>query len=151
MTDFPTAKVEFIGEHSLADLPRLFTTFIQDPKNPLNQQEQLAWQKASEATLESCNEIYSLLGVKLRPEDVRGESAYQEDLPKIVTELKSAGVAVDSEGAVVVPIPDYASPLMIRKTRMMRGNAETDGGFLYGTTDLAAIRYRIEKLGCAVV
>jgi arginyl-tRNA synthetase len=137
VTDFPTAEVEFIGEHSLAELPRLFTTFIQDPKNPLNRQEQLAWRKASEATLESCKEIYSMLGVKLRPEDIRGESAYQNDLPEIVSELKSSGVAIDSEGAVVVQIPSYESPLMIEKS---------DGGYLYGTTDLAAIRYRIREL-----
>jgi len=137
VTDFPTAKVEFIGAHSLADLPRLFTTFIQDPKNPRNRQEQLAWRKASDATLETCNEIYSLLGVKLRPEDIRGESAYQDDLPKIVSELKSTGTAADSEGAVVVTVPNYESPLMIEKS---------DGGYLYGTTDLAAIRYRIRDL-----
>jgi arginyl-tRNA synthetase len=137
-TDSPTAEVEFIGKHSLASLPRLFTTFIQDPKNPLNRQEQLAWRKASEATLESCKEIYSLLEVKLRPEDIRGESAYQNDLSEIVAELISSGVAVDSEGAVVVHVPDYESPLMIEKS---------DGGYLYGTTDLAAIRYRIIQLG----
>ncbi len=138
VTDFPTAQIEIIGDRSLAELPRLFTTYIQNPHESRNRQEQLAWRKASEATLEACKEIYSLLGVKLRPEDIRGESAYQNDLPEIVSELKSSGVAVDSEGAVVVPIPDYESPLMIEKS---------DGGYLYGTTDLAAIRYRITKLG----
>jgi arginyl-tRNA synthetase len=132
-TDFPTARVEFIGEHSLAELPRLFTTFIQDPKNPLNRQEQLAWRKARDATLKTCQEIYAQLGVKLTPGDVRGESDYQDDLPVIVAELKSAGIAVESEGALVVHVPGYGSPLIIQKT---------DGGYLYGTTDLAAIRYR---------
>ena len=137
-TDHPAAKDELVDEkNSLASLPRLFTTFIQDPKNPKNRQEELAWRKASEATLESCNEIYSQLGVKLRPQDVRGESAYQDDLPGIVAELKSAGIAVESEGAVVVEVPGYESPLMIQKS---------DGGYLYGTTDLAAIRYRILTL-----
>jgi arginyl-tRNA synthetase len=138
VTDFPTAKIEMIDDRSLADLPRLFTTYIQNPDDTRNQQEQLAWRKASEATLETCREIYTMLGVKLRPEDIRGESAYQKELPEIVSELKSSGIAVDSEGAVVVTIPNYESPLMIRKT---------DGGYLYGTTDLAAIRYRINKLG----
>jgi arginyl-tRNA synthetase len=138
VTDLPTAKVEMIGDHSLAELPRYFTTFIQNPADPRNKQEQLAWRKASEATLESVKEIYALLGVKLRPEDIRGESAYQADLPGIVNDLKTAGVAVESEGAIVVPIPDYESPLMIQKS---------DGGYLYGTTDLAAIKYRIVKLG----
>jgi arginyl-tRNA synthetase len=137
VTDFPTASTEIIRDRSLADLPRLFTTFIQNPHESDNHQEQLAWQKASEATLETVNEIYSLLGVKLRPEDIRGESAYQDDLPKIVSELKSSGTAADSEGAIVVTVPNYESPLMIEKS---------DGGYLYGTTDLAAIRYRIRDL-----
>jgi arginyl-tRNA synthetase len=137
VTDHPAAKSQLIDKYWLADLPRVFTRFIQDPKDPHNRQEQLAWRKASEATLESCNEIYSLLGVKLQPQDIRGESAYQDDLPGIVAELHSSGVAVDSEGAVVVPIPGYESPLMIEKS---------DGGYLYGTTDLAAIKYRINQL-----
>jgi arginyl-tRNA synthetase len=138
VTDHPAAKDELIEGNSLASLPRLFTTYIQDPKNPKNRQEELAWRKASEATLESCNEIYSQLGVKLTPADVRGESAYQDDLPAIVAELQSAGIAVESEGAIVVEVPGYESPLMIKKS---------DGGYLYGTTDLAAIRYRILTLG----
>jgi arginyl-tRNA synthetase len=137
-TDGNAAETEMIGGNSLASLPRLFTTFIQDPKNPANKQEELAWRKASEATLETCNEIYTKLGVKLLPGDVRGESAYQDDLPGVVAELKAAKIAVESEGATVVMVPGYEAPLMIQKS---------DGGFLYGTTDLAAIRYRITKLG----
>jgi len=137
-TEHPAAKDEMIGGHSLADLPRLITTFIQNPKLSQNRQEELAWIKAREVTLKTCDEIYSQLGVKLRPQDVRGESAYQDDLPTIVSELKSAGIAVESEGAIVVEVPGYESPLMIKKS---------DGGYLYGTTDLAAIRYRILTLG----
>ncbi|MGD0390699.1 MAG: arginine--tRNA ligase [Tepidisphaeraceae bacterium] len=139
-TEHPAAKDEVIDQegNSLADLPRLITTFIQNPKISKNRQEELAWIKAREVTLKTCEEIYSQLGVKLRPEDVRGESAYQDDLPVIVAELKSASIAVESEGAIVVEVPGYESPLMIQKS---------DGGYLYGTTDLAAIRYRILTLG----
>ncbi|HEX4054480.1 MAG TPA: arginine--tRNA ligase [Tepidisphaeraceae bacterium] len=137
-TESKAAEQEFIGKDSLASLPRLFTTFIQNPKDPRNFQEKEAWLKAREATLETCAEIYAQLGVKLMPQDVRGESDYQDDLPGIVADLKSAGIAVESEGAIVVQVPGYESPLIIKKS---------DGGYLYGTTDLAAIRYRITKLG----
>ncbi|MGD0540521.1 MAG: arginine--tRNA ligase [Tepidisphaeraceae bacterium] len=137
-TECKAAESEMIQSHSLASLPRLFTTFIQNPQDSRNLQEKLAWEKAREATLETCDEIYRNLGVKLAPGDVRGESAYQDDLGKIVAELKSSGIAVESEGAVVVMAPGYESPLMIQKS---------DGGYLYGTTDLAAIRYRITRLG----
>jgi arginyl-tRNA synthetase len=137
-TDAKAAEGEMIGGHSLASLPRLFTTYIQNPQDSRNLQEKLAWEKAREATLETCNEIYAKLGVKLSPGDVRGESAYQDDLPGVVAELKERGIAVESEGATVVQVPGYEAPLMIQKS---------DGGFLYGTTDLAAIRYRIRQLG----
>jgi arginyl-tRNA synthetase len=142
-TSLPVAQTVYIshpahGRRSLADLPRLFTTFIQDPENPQNRQEKLAWEKSREATLKTCAEIYGELGVKLSPGDVRGESSYQADLPGIVEDLKKSGLAVESEGAVVVRIPGFEAPLMIRKS---------DGGYLYGTTDLAAIRYRIRVLG----
>jgi len=137
-TENPAAKTEMIGADSLADLPRRLTTFIQKPNDPRNQQERLAWQKARDVTLETVSRIYAQLDVKLKPADVRGESAYQDDLSGIVDELMSAGVAVESEGAIVVTVPGYGAPLMIRKS---------DGGFLYGTTDLAAIRYRIKTLG----
>ena len=82
--------------------------------------------------------IYKRLNVKLVPADDRGESSYNGSLPTIVQELKSQNIATDSEGAVVVFIdgPDK-TPLIIQKS---------DGGYLYGTTDLAAIRYRINEL-----
>jgi arginyl-tRNA synthetase len=137
-TENPAAQTEMIGADSLANLPRRLTTFIQNPGDPRNQQERLAWQKARDVTLETVSRIYAQLDVKLKPADVRGESAYQDDLPSIVDELMAAGVAVESEGAIVVPVPGYEAPLIIRKS---------DGGFLYGTTDLAAIRYRIKTLG----
>jgi arginyl-tRNA synthetase len=66
-----------------------------------------------------------------------GESTYQNMLADTVSQLKSAGIAKESEGAVVVPVPGYDSPLIIQKS---------DGGYLYGTTDLAAIRFRMEKI-----
>ncbi len=137
-TENPAAEKEIIEGYSLAEIPRRLTTFIQNPNDPRNQQERLAWQKARDVTLETVNRIYAQLDVKLQPGDVRGESDYQDDLPFVVEELMSAGVAVQSEGAIVVPVPGYEAPLMIRKS---------DGGFLYGTTDLAAIRYRIKTLG----
>jgi arginyl-tRNA synthetase len=81
--------------------------------------------------------IYDRLGVKLTPTDERGESSYNNELASVVAELKSKNIAVESQGAVVVPVPGYESPLIIQKS---------DGGYLYGTTDLAAIRYRMQDL-----
>jgi arginyl-tRNA synthetase len=89
-------------------------------------------------------DLYRFLGVLLRPEDIRPESSYREALPAVVGELKGAGLAVLSEGALCVFPPGFRTrdgeplPLIIRKS---------DGGYTYETTDLAAIRHRARELG----
>jgi len=142
VTDAAAAETELIQHpdhrgHSLAEMPRLFTTFIQNPDNEKNKQERLAWSKARDATLETCDEIYSQLGVRLTPADVRGESSYKDMLAQVVADLEADGIAEKSEGAIVVKVPGFEFPLIIKKS---------DGSYLYGTTDLAAIRYRIREL-----
>ena len=87
--------------------------------------------------------IYDTLGVNLNKEHERGESTYNDSLPDIVTELKKMEVAVESDGAVCVFPEGFKNkegqplPFMIQKS---------DGAYLYATTDLAAIRYRINEL-----
>src|SRR4030095_5657932 len=49
---------------TLAELPRLVTTFIQNPNVPTNEQERLAWEKARDVTRQACAEIYGRLGVR---------------------------------------------------------------------------------------
>ena len=97
-----------------------------------------AWKTIVDETRREYQPTYQRLNVKLREEDERGESFYNSELPKVVEELKSKSLAVESDGAVVVFIdgPDK-SPLIVQKT---------GGGYLYGTTDLAAIRFRINEL-----
>ena len=128
---------------TLAELPRLVTTFIQNPNLPTNEQERLAWEKARDVTRLACAEIYRRLGVQLADPAIqsepleRGESFYNPQLPAVVEDLKKMGLAKESEGAIVVPVPGSENPLIIQKA---------DGGFLYGTTDLAAIRFRAGRL-----
>ena len=128
------------GPRTLADLPRLTTTFIQRE----NEQEKLAWVNARTVTLEACNELYRRLDVQLADPSVqsepleRGESFYNPLLADVVRELREKQIAVESDGAVVVQVPGYENPLIIRKS---------DGSFNYGTTDLAAIRFRVGTLG----
>jgi arginyl-tRNA synthetase len=130
------------GTRSLAELPRLITTFIQNPKQ--HEQERLAWEKARAATLQSCSRMYRRLGVQLADPAVqgepleRGESFYSPFLPDVVSELQSKGLAVESDGAQVVHVPGHENPLIVRKA---------DGSYLYGTTDLAALRFRVRELG----
>lgn len=137
------------GKWKLSEIPRLITTFIQDPDDPANAQEKRAWEKARTVTLKTCNELYDRLDVELADPSVQkiqieyGESCYNADLPDVVADLQAKKIAVVSESAVVVNVPGFEHPLVIEKKPTATGNS---GGYLYGTTDLAAIRYRVEKL-----
>ena len=101
------------------------------------------WESIVKYSKRHYEEIYRQLSVTLKDEDVRGESSYQNDLPNIVKDLKEAGLAEKSDGAVCVFPEGFKNkegeplPFIIQKS---------DGAYLYATTDLAAIRYRINEL-----
>src|SRR5690606_24397600 len=101
------------------------------------------WQEFKDVSLHHSTEIYQQLNVTLSDTDVRGESFYNDDLAPVLKELKDQGLAVESEGAQVVFLQELAdkdgnpSPVIIQKQ---------GGGYLYATTDLAALRYRIKTL-----
>jgi len=88
--------------------------------------------------------IYDTLGARLNKDNERGESFYADRLAPVVQELKDKGIAVESDGAVCVFAPGFVSkegnplPLIIQKS---------DGAFLYATTDLAALKFRVQELG----
>ncbi len=87
--------------------------------------------------------IYEQLAVTLKPEDERGESFYADKLAGVVEQLKANGIATKSDGAMCVFPGDFKNkdgeplPFIIQKS---------DGAFLYATTDLAAMQFRINKL-----
>jgi arginyl-tRNA synthetase len=94
------------------------------------------WKHFCQRSSEHFQEIYRRLGVTFDLE--KGESSYQSQLSTVVDELLRNGIAVESQGAVVVKNPKISEePFLIRKS---------DGAFLYGTTDLAALQSRILEL-----
>ena len=72
-----------------------------------------------------------------------GESDAQPQIPTMVQQLRAAGFAELSEGAEVIQLPPASEdereipPLILVKS---------DGGAMYGTTDLATIQLRVEEL-----
>jgi len=88
-------------------------------------------------------EIYDRLGVLLQPEDSVGESFYNPWLADVTAELATAGIAVESDGALVMYSTDVTGPDGNPVTLMVR---KQDGGYGYDTTDLATIRHRIRDL-----
>ncbi|MGA2070426.1 MAG: arginine--tRNA ligase [Sedimentisphaerales bacterium] len=101
------------------------------------------WQKLCLHTMLDCYDLYKKLSVGLTEWDVRGESFYKDMLADVVVELKKKGLAVESEGAVCIFPEGFKDkegkplPVIVQKS---------DGAYLYATTDLAAIRYRVDKL-----
>ena len=94
-------------------------------------------------SLDHCFQVYERLGVSLTRDDIRGESAYNDELANIVSELAAKGLLTESEGARCVFLDEFTNkegdplPVIVQKA---------DGGFLYATTDLAALRYRAQQL-----
>lgn len=78
--------------------------------------------------------VYRRLNVKFDHE--LGESFYHPQLEPTVAELTRRGLAKESAGALCVFIDGFDAPMIVRKK---------DGAFLYATTDLATINYRIKQ------
>jgi arginyl-tRNA synthetase len=100
-----------------------------------------AWKIVCELSKRSYRAIYDLLGVSPEICD-RGESFYNPMLPTVVTALADAGLLVENQGAQCVFLEGFTNkageplPMIVQKS---------DGGYNYATTDLAAIRYRIQE------
>ena len=93
------------------------------------------WQKFYKLSLKEFESVYKVLGVKF--DYYLGESFYNPMLADLVESALKKGVARKSEGAVVIPLDEAGlPPYVIQKS---------DGAHLYSTTDLATLKYRIEK------
>ncbi|MCS5711201.1 arginine--tRNA ligase [Candidatus Berkiella aquae] len=97
-----------------------------------------AWQVICEISRKAYQEIYDLLDIHLIE---RGESYYNPQLAEIVADLESKGLIEISDGAKCLFLEGFNNregeplPFMLQKS---------DGGFNYATTDMAAIRHRIQ-------
>jgi len=102
-----------------------------------------AWRSFIGESLRHCEEIYRGLGITLQEKDVVPESFYNDELPRVIEDLEEAGLVTVSDGALCVFLDEFAGkdgtpvPALVRKS---------DGGYLYATTDLAAVRHRAENL-----
>ncbi len=139
---YQQAKKHFDDDAAFADKARDYVVRLQGGDEKMLK----LWQQFKDISLRHSTEIYQKLNVTLNDSHVMGESAYNDDLAPLVKELQDKAMAVESEGAQVVFLQELAdkdgnpSPVIIQKQ---------GGGFLYATTDLAALRYRAGKLGAA--
>ncbi|NSL54658.1 arginine--tRNA ligase [Uliginosibacterium aquaticum] len=133
------AKQRFDADEAFATHSREYVVKLQGGDAQVN----ALWQKFLDVSLHHCEAVYEKLGVGLTRADVRGESAYNDDLPVVVADLKAKGLAVESEGAQVVFLEEFSNKEGEAQAYIVQ---KQDGGYLYATTDLAAVRYRAATL-----
>lgn len=97
------------------------------------------WQHFRDVTVADQNADFEKIGVRF--DLILGESFFEDKMPQMVDRLKASGITQVSEGALVIPLasqekPD-TPPLILVKS---------GGGFLYHTSDLATIEYRVNEL-----
>ncbi|MEA1953381.1 MAG: arginine--tRNA ligase [Campylobacterota bacterium] len=130
---YKDAKKHFDENETFADKAREYVVKIQSGDAHCLE----LWQRFINISLGHCEEVYEKLDVKLTREDVRAESFYNSELPKVVENLQTKGNLQESNGAKCVFLEGDETPVIIQKS---------DGGYLYATTDLAALRYRANTL-----
>jgi arginyl-tRNA synthetase len=136
---YQAAKARFDDDDSFAERARELVVSLQSGDAYCLQ----LWRRFNRISLNHCLAVYERLGISLTRDDVRGESAYNDELPDVVEALDRAGLITLSEGAACVFLEEFRTradeplPVIVRKA---------DGGYLYATTDLAALRYRQRQL-----
>ena len=96
------------------------------------------WKRTVALSWQEFEAMYGLLDIHF--DEHLGESAYNDVLAPLVERLLANGIAEVSEGAVCVFFRD--NPALAEKPCLIR---KSDGGFLYATTDLATLEYRIQR------
>lgn len=137
---YRNAKQAFDADSAFADTARAYVVKLQQGDT----QCLALWRHFIDVSMSHCERIYERLGVTLRRGDVHAESAYNIELPQIIDALRNQGLLRESEGAQCVFLDEFSGkegtplPAIVQKS---------DGGYLYTTTDLAAVRYRAQTLG----
>ncbi|WP_299009992.1 arginine--tRNA ligase [uncultured Shewanella sp.] len=136
---YRAAKLRFDESDTFATRARQLVVELQSGDEYCNK----LWREFNDISLSHCHDVYQRLGVSLTREDVQGESTYNDDLANVVAELNEQGLLSESNGAKVVFQEEFKTkdgeplPVIIQKA---------DGGYLYATSDLAAMRYRSNTL-----
>jgi arginyl-tRNA synthetase len=134
-TFYKQAKQRFDEDEQFREASRLEVVALQAG----NEDTLRAWQLLCEQSFMAFQEIYDLLDICITN---RGESFYNPLLTGVVEDLEKAGLLVEDQGAKCVFLEGFTNkdgnplPLIIQKS---------DGGYNYATTDLAALRYRIQQ------
>jgi arginyl-tRNA synthetase len=135
VTFYRQAKQRFDADKEFQEIARKQVVKLQAGE----EDSRKAWELLCEQSRREFQLIYDWLDVQLQE---RGESFYNPLLPDVVKDLDESGLLVEDAGAQCVFLEGFTNkageplPLIVQKS---------DGGYNYATTDLAALRYRIEQ------
>jgi len=109
------------------------------------------WQRIQRITMAECIAVCKRLNVAVTEAHSAGESSYADELAPMLQDLTSRGIAEVDQGALIIRLdaPPYETPHgaavfePIKEPCLIR---KTDGGYLYATTDIAAVRRRVQTL-----
>jgi arginyl-tRNA synthetase len=139
-TFYASARVKFDTDENFANRARQRVVQLQARDDADTQR---LWDELVELSRQYLRDMYRLLKVTLTDDDIRGESFYNDMLPGVAEDLEAEHLATISDGALCAFPPGFSGrdgnplPVIIRKS---------DGGWNYSTTDLATVRYRVDKL-----
>jgi len=131
---YKEAKARFDGDETFQGAARKEVVKLQAG----DESSLAAWEALVQQSERAFNQVYELLGIDERLE-TRGESFYNAMLPDVIEKLRETSLLQESDGAQCVFLDGYKNrdgeplPMIVQKS---------DGGFMYSTTDLAAITQR---------
>ncbi|BCJ74357.1 arginine--tRNA ligase [Catellatospora sp. IY07-71] len=138
-TFYAAARAKFDADPMFADRARRRVVALQSGDGETLR----LWRLLVDQSEKHCLAVYDKLGVTLGADDFLGESYYHDMLAPVVASLDGLGLLRESDGALCVFPGGFTGrdgeplPIIVRKR---------DGGYGYGTTDLAAIRHRTQDL-----
>jgi arginyl-tRNA synthetase len=139
---YQAARVKFDSDPAFADRARERVVELQSGTDPATMQ---LWEDLVDMSKAYLRDTYARLRVTLTDDDIKGESFYNDLLPGVADDLIAKGLARISDGALCAFPAGFTNrdgtplPVIIRKS---------DGGYNYSSTDLATVRYRVDKVNC---
>tara|TARA_R110002050_G_scaffold70425_2_gene151828 strand:- start:52302 stop:54044 length:1743 start_codon:yes stop_codon:yes gene_type:complete len=131
---YPKISAECKTDESVAAVCRQATVELQQGRPGYR----ALWQHFVDVSVTNMKEQFEKLDVEF--DQWFGESRYQDRIAPMLDRLKKSGLAVESKGALIMDVAEETDkaeipPILLQKS---------DGGYLYGTTDLATVEERVQ-------
>ncbi|KAI9923297.1 hypothetical protein PsorP6_002259 [Peronosclerospora sorghi] len=127
---YKAAKERFDADAEFRERSKAQVVFLQSG----DEKSRKVWTALCDISRREFQKVYDRLGVSLKE---MGESFYNPIIPSVLDQLRAKGLMEVSNGAEVVFTKVHKQPFLLVKS---------DGSYLYATTDIAALWYRLHKM-----